>query len=365
MNVLFVAPLPTPITGQSLACRVLLDDLTTHHRVDVVDLTKRDFRQGISSLKRIGEIAGVLWQTAQRRRWWDVLYLTVSESVTGNLKDICIYLLCAGRLSRVVIHVHGGAGMTRVMRARSNPRRWVNRFFFRRLGAVIVLGPTHAKVLESTVSPARLHVVPNFAVDALFADRKTIDAKFQDARPLRVLFLSNLLPGKGHVELVEAFRLLDEPTRKRMTVDFVGGFETESQKGEFLRGIEGIPQLRYHGILDGDHKTELFHRAHVFCLPTYYPYEGQPISILEAYASGCAVITTNHSGIPDIFADSVNGYEVAIQSAPSLKGALERCVDRVKDLHAMAVTNRAVADRDYRASMFNANVSRIIESVGL
>jgi glycosyltransferase involved in cell wall biosynthesis len=63
----------------------------------------------------------------------------------------------------------------------------------------------------------------------------------------------------------------------------------------------------YHGdssaciIVDGPGKKNLFSEAHIFCLPTYYPYEGQPIAILEAFASGCVVITTNHSGISDFF----------------------------------------------------------------
>ena len=36
------------------------------------------------------------------------------------------------------------------------------------------------------------------------------------------------------------------------------------------------------------------------CLPTYYPMEGQPISIIEAMGFGNFIVTTNHAGIPDI-----------------------------------------------------------------
>ena len=38
---------------------------------------------------------------------------------------------------------------------------------------------------------------------------------------------------------------------------------------------------------------------------------GQSISIVEAHASGYAVITSIHSGIFDIFTPGVNDYEVA------------------------------------------------------
>lgn len=44
-----------------------------------------------------------------------------------------------------------------------------------------------------------------------------------------------------------------------------------------------------------------------FALPTRYPNEGQPISILEAMGNGMFIITTDHAGIPDIVEDGVNG----------------------------------------------------------
>ena len=38
----------------------------------------------------------------------------------------------------------------------------------------------------------------------------------------------------------------------------------------------------YHGVVRGAHKIEFLRRAHVFVLPTWYPWEGQPMSIIEA-----------------------------------------------------------------------------------
>ena len=48
----------------------------------------------------------------------------------------------------------------------------------------------------------------------------------------------------------------------------------------------------------GKEKEMLYQAAHVFVLPTRYPVESQPITILEALASGCAVITTKVGEIP-------------------------------------------------------------------
>ena len=350
MTILFIGPLPEPVTGQSLACRVLLDGLVQTHTVDVVDLSKKEFTQGISSSSRVGEVLRSLWRIWRRRGRADVVYLTVSESAAGNLKDLLIYLLCFGRLGRTVIHLHGGSGMRRLMLGDRPVFHRVNRFFLKKLGGAIVLGSRHVDIYRGILPDERIHIVPNFAEDELFTTTERIAAKFAHPVPLKVLFLSNLLPGKGHDELVDAFLALDEKTRASVQLDLAGGAESERQRQAFLARIEGVPGIRYHGAVAGERKKALFAEAHVFCLPTYYPYEGQPISILEAYASGCAVITTDHSGIPDVFRDGVNGFQVAPRSVTDLRKAIERAAAEPGTLRRMAGTNLETARAHYRTS---------------
>lgn len=363
MKILFIGPLPDPVTGQSLACQVFLDSLRQDHCVDVIDLSKKDFRQGFSSGERVREIVRSLWRISRKRRTAQVIYLTVSESVAGNLKDLVIFLLCLRQLGRMVIHLHGGAGMRRIMLGERHLLRGLNAFFLKRLGGAIVLGATHLDVYRGALPDSKIHVVPNFAGDDLFTTTDRIDAKFSRPNPLKVLFLSNLLPGKGHDELVEAFLGLDERSRSSIQIDLAGGFETEHQKAIFLARVAGERRIRYHGTVVGERKRVLFEQAHVFCLPTYYPYEGQPISILEAYASGCAVITTDHSGIPDVFRNGVNGIQVAPRSVVDLQRALEQAAADPAALRRMAVTNLHAALTSYTTARYRNALSQIIHDV--
>lgn len=362
MTVLFIGPLPGPVTGQSVACQKLFDELGREHHVELVDLSKATFRQGVSSTSRIAEVARILQSVWQRRRSADVIYLTVSESYAGNLKDVLIYTICYRQLARMVIHLHGGAGMRRLLLGGNLITRQLNGFFLRRLGGVVVLGPTHVPIYRNIVAEGRIHIVPNFADDGLFTTPERIAAKFEQ-RPLRLLFLSNLLPGKGHEELVEAFLALDAATRAAIQIDFAGGFESDEQQEHFLARIAGVPTIRYHGTVGGEHKRQLFDSAHVFCLPTYYPYEGQPISILEAYASGCAVISTNHSGIPDVFQDGLNGFLVSPRSVSDLQRAITRAVAEPDRLRDAAMSNLETARRSYRAADYKRSLMKIIGSV--
>ncbi len=361
VNVLFIGPLPEPLTGHSLACQVFLDELRKHHHVEVVNLSKSGFKNGVDSLGRIVQVLRILGAVWRRQATADVIYFTVSESFAGNLKDLVIYLLCFRRLGRMVIHLHGGAGLRGIMLGNAGPQRWVNEFFVRRLNGAIVLGKRHADVFARALPATKIHIVPNFAEDYLFAPPEIIDRKFQCTNPLRILYLSNLIPGKGYLELVDAFCGLDARAQASVTLDLAGGFASERDKRAFLDGIDGVAGIRYHGVVQGQSKRALLHQAHLFCLPTYFPYEGQPISLLEAYASGCAVLTTDHSGIRDVFEPETNGYEVAKGSVVSLRMALEKALANPERLRAMAARNLQAAQREYRESRFKTNVMRIVD----
>ena len=129
-----------------------------------------------------------------------------------------------------------------------------------------------------------------------------------------------------------------------------------------MKKVDGFERIHYHGIIEGSDKKDLFARAHIFCLPTYYSYyEGQPMSILEAYASGCPVITTDHGGIRDIFKDGVNGFEVQKKSSKSIKLVIEKIIDNIGQLLPIALSNRKTAHNKYRKSNHISSMLAIIE----
>lgn len=348
-SVLFIAPLPPPMTGQSIASLALHNDLQQRrHQVRVVNLSKQSFRSGFSSLGRGFEIAGVIAKVVAARFSTNHAYFTVAESVAGNLKDLLIFACLLGRLDRTYIHLHGGAGM-RILLSKHHPwLRRLNGLFLKRLGGVIVLGDRLASIYSGLVPTDRMHIVKNFAPPDTFVSLSQLREKLAGRPPLRLLFLSNLLPGKGYDDLLAAVKLLPPHILQDLEIDFAGGFETEADHRAFLQASSGLPQVKYHGTVQGEGKRQLLRRAHVFCLPTYYPYEGQPISILEAYASGCAVLTTDHSGIFDIFTPGIHGLAVEKKSPQSIAAAITALASDPRQLRRFCVANARAARREYR-----------------
>lgn len=362
MKLLFIAPLPKPITGQSLASQVLLEALRTRGEITVVNLSQGAGNAGelghsASARERLPRLLRILWAIWRGARNTSSVYFTISQSIPGNVKDLIIYLICFRSLSRTVIHVHGGAAMPGLLQ--NWLRRTLNGFFLKRIGAAVVLGPRQLNIFRGLIPETRIHVVPNFAVDALFVDPGIVREKYRSPAPLRLLFLSNLLAGKGYAELVDAFKGLAPDVRKQFQLDFAGGFYSNHDKEVFVRSIEGISEIRFHGVVEGTAKRTLLWNAHVYCLPTYYPFEGQPIGILEAFASGCVVLTTDHSGIFDVFTPGQNGFCVEKGSAVSIQRTLERIVESRAELVTMAMNNRAAAEM-YRADRFADQLVRII-----
>lgn len=361
MKVLFIAPFPPPVTGHSLVSQVLLDQLRGSYDVAAVNLSAGSLHDGRVTGRRIAEVLKLVGQVRREQRKAHVIYLTISESLAGNLKDVMIYAVCWSQLSRMVVHLHGGS-LRKVLFDRMPMLERINRIFISRLGAVVISGGAHQRIFASLIEPGRVHIVPNFAQEALFVtDQQTVD-KFSDTEPLRVLYLSAMTEAKGYQYLADAYAALSPDTQRRLALDFAGRFESPDDEARFRRRITAYPGMRYHGFVDDERKRSLLAATHVFCLPTTM-FEGQPISILEAYASGCVVLTTGQDGIRDIFDSGVNGFEFDAGLASALEGVLTRLVNETQNLVSIARRNRSTAESHYRVASYTAALKSVFQHV--
>lgn len=358
MKILFIAPLPPPITGHSLVSKVLYDALLEKHSVVPVDLSKDSFKEGVDGMGRILQVGGIIKDVWRRKKGADACYLTISESFAGNVKDLFIYLVCYRRLSTMYIHLHGGS-IKRLLWDKHPMLARVNKFFIKKFAGAIISGKSHIPVFADILPAEKIHIIPNFAQDYIFTTAKNVEENFT-AATIRILYMSNLIPKKGYNELADAFIIMSEKAKSKIQLDFAGGFESDEQKDIFLQKIAPYSQVTYHGIVNEEKKKQLFEDAHIFCLPTSY-FEGQPISILEAYASGCVVVTTGPSGILDIFQPHTNGYLIEPGSVASIKEVVEEIIEKKDEMRSIALNNLTTATQQYRTAIYTAAVQKVIE----
>ena len=356
-KVLFIAPIPPPITGHSLVSKILLDDIIKYSEVEIVNLSKDSFKQGITSFKRIFEIFKILFNIFNKQSSCDIIYLTISESLAGNIKDLLIYSVCYRNRKNIVIHLHGGS-IKKLLWDKYPLLYKINKFFLKDFKSVIISGKSHLQIFNEIFSSDKIHIIPNFAQDYIFTNTKDIENKFQTvSKKINLLYMSNLIPQKGFLFLLESFLSLPLNIREDYQLNFAGAFDSDINKKNFELKINEFKNITYHGIVNDSLKKNLFNNAHIFCLPTTF-FEGQPISILEAYASGCVVITTPQPGILDIF-KSENGYIIDLNTSDSLQNILKKIHEDKKNLKDFAFKNFNNASVNYKVENYLLKLNKI------
>ena len=359
-KILMIASFPPPITGQSVASEAVLECLQESLDVSVVNLSKPGLKAGIDSLSRLTQVLNIIYQVVRQVRQVDVVYFTISQSFFGLLKDLVMLGLCYKSLPKFVIHSHG-FGIRYLVLDKHKAMNFIFKAFALRIKKLIVLGPTHRKIMKHLVPEDKLEVVYNFGDPGLVLEKELISEKFCNLEndTLEILYLSNLLPGKGYLELINAYIHLRKKRNLNIKLTIAGGFQSEVDKQSFLGLISEEPSITYVGIADFKTKKALFAKSHVFCLPTYYPFEGQPISILEAYASGCVVVSTEHAGIPDIFTER-NGFVVEKASVSSLVKILEEILEKRTEIVKTAEHNHSEFLKRFSKQSFGDQIKAVI-----
>lgn len=165
-----------------------------------------------------------------------------------------------------------------------------------------------------------------------------------DALPVNLLFLGHIGEQKGILDLIQAIGLL----RSQLHPDFAVFLLGESlTRGEFEQVEQAIRQLELENTIRllppeyGEQKLSRLAAADVYVLPSHH--EGQPLSILEAMASGLPVVATSVGGIPDLVSDGLTGLLVAPQDPVALASALGKLIDDPDLRLSLGIKGRQVA----------------------
>jgi len=133
-------------------------------------------------------------------------------------------------------------------------------------------------------------------------------AAFSPARPEDkkdyILFVGTLQPRKNLVNLVRAFSHVAGRIDSDLVIVGGSGWKN-SPLGDLVESLEESIKKRiiFKGYVAGDELARLYREASLFALPSLH--EGFCLPILEAMASGTAVLTARSSAIPEVFGEAV------------------------------------------------------------
>jgi glycosyltransferase involved in cell wall biosynthesis len=150
-----------------------------------------------------------------------------------------------------------------------------------------------------------------------------------DPRLMSVLYLAHCTREKGLFDTIAGICLAQKRLKERgspicLRLQIAGFFVTKHEQHEFdnlMAEPEVAEIVQYLGFVGGEQKNQLLAEADVFCSPTYYRNENQPVNLIEAMAFGLPILATRWRSLPELFPADYPGL-VDIKSPEQIANAL-------------------------------------------
>ncbi|MDO4230960.1 MAG: glycosyltransferase family 4 protein [Lautropia sp.] len=265
----------------------------------------------------------------------------VVAHVNSSIKPVCVardagFVLIARALRvPVIFQVHGC-----LLQGRFDGRRWL------RVAAQGVLGVADRVVV---LSRAQSHAIGGAAaqravpVNNAVSMERAVVREADPSRPLRILFLSRLVPEKGVTMCLEAMRLLRD-----------WGLDVRLELAGDGPLLAGLPQtIRQMGLEDcvtlpgfvapEDTRVKLLDND-LMWLPSLVP-EGQPYALLEALEAGMPAVVTRAGAVLGEMIDTAAAHGgPLVEARPDALHLAEATAALVHDPARLAALQRAARD---------------------
>ena len=333
MTVLVLGRFPPPIDGQTIATERLASLLESEVPVKRINTEQPHSpeRGAISSrMHRAGHFMRLrprLRAELAESSGATVLWPAVSPDFFGHLRDLLTTVPALRPDQKVYAVVHRG-NFRQVFESpftSATAKRLVQR-----LRSVVFLTDHLSEQCAKWIPEEKRVVIPNTLDDDLIFS----DSEVEDKRALRttrerlcLLFVGHMIPSKGYLDVLEAFRIAHQ-NGVDFDGHFVGRWNADDDRENFNarvrdHGLEEV--IHHHGPLsDRGAIKSLYRDADVLLLPTYYRNEAQPLVILEALSSATPVVSTRHAGIPEMIRHEKEGLLVAERDPDALARAVLR-----------------------------------------
>lgn len=332
----FFYPRTVFLTGQESASRLILQSLSDRwifkpHQIPAAD---RSEKYKLWSFLKYAFRILCLWTStiAIAFRSNITVYLNLGQSWNSILRDgVPFFILKLFRKNiPLVISLHGHWFVEWPITS------WKMRAFLKTLSVaefIVVLSESQKQLLiQYGLKEESIRVIPNTCDFEPLSDDQ-LKAKHISDSPVRILFLSNLIDSKGYKEFLGMLGLIEDLNCARHIEATICGniMQAGFSQGpvETIENIENtISELNNNNNFSvmwrkgayGIEKQELFKKTHIFVFPSRI--EAQPIVLLEAMASGCAIISSKAGLIPSMLGDNAAEFlnnlsheEIAKQTA--------------------------------------------------
>jgi glycosyltransferase involved in cell wall biosynthesis len=287
-----------------------------------------------------------------------IIHIHTSYSIAW-LKDTLFVVMGKVYGCHVVLHMHSGLFDEFYCKSCRFLRGYTDRVI-KLCDAVIAVSAEFGRRLASIIPEKQVHILRN-----CIAVEKIVPHLLDDsANGATALFLGTVGPSKGTFDLLEAMGSLKSRGCCSLRLLVAGH---EERKGDLTRARIRLQELDLEetcqllGMVVGARKMQLFSKASLFVLPSYY--EGLPMSVLEAMAAGLAVVATPVGGIPEVVRDGYNGFLVKPGDVGALAGKLAILASDQHLQETMGQRSREIAEQELDVKPYVKRLVALYESL--
>ncbi len=222
---------------------------------------------------------------------------------------------------------------------------------FKQADMILVLGPymkTAIMKLGCDEEKIRIHHL-GIEVDKIEFKLRSVSSD----EPVRFLMASSFVEKKGIELAIQALSQLKD--KYEFSLDIIGdGILRPQVLQEITKsGLGG--RVVMHGYKPYDFFIRKAQDCHVLIQASRTGKknnkEGTPMAIVDAMATGMAIVSTQHSDIPEIVVDGEHGYLAKENDLDSLKGCLEEILKHPENISQFGRNGREKVTKEFNAKI--------------
>mgnify|MGYP001578293063 CR=1 FL=1 len=160
------------------------------------------------------------------------------------------------------------------------------------------------KFIEHGLPPDKITVKPNFILNS-HQSHSLLEGKPAFTNENYIVFLGRLSNEKGVITLINAFKILKDTVNKNTMLKIVGDGPLKTQIEDMMK-TDGISDVELTGRKTHSECMEILGKARFMVIPSIW-YETFPLTALESFSCGKAVIASRLGALAEIVQDQKTG----------------------------------------------------------
>ena len=179
-------------------------------------------------------------------------------------------------------------------------------------------------------------------------------------KPIQIISVARATEKKGLKYAISAMHYLSDDFH----LHIIGGGALHDDLVALTDTIGVSHRITFHGAKSPDYVQKSLEESDIFLLPSVVDskgdMEGIPVALMEAMASGLLVVSTYHSGIPELIENGVSGFLVPERDPEAIAKAIESATSN-DDLNGIVTAARKKVESEFNSQTLGKELSELLK----